>query len=435
MSRQGITRAGNNSKHRPTAEFELPRDISLPPSFLDFPIIDTPLGNNSNMLSRTLKENTNYLVKHKGASKKNVFKDDNRRREGESWEQYEDRLAVLELERFCKLQDPKNSTNLERLREEQEREIEIRKKILEKEDLVNPREEDKLEKVESVLPKEAGPPNRNDISLNHEQEQAIEKQEYSIPREALPRKKTGVLFNDLVSIPTDPTIDPPPRACMNCWRKDHNKSHCPKPITEAHCENCGRKYQTVATCPRCASGYRKYLMRRNKRNIHSGSRTSLNTDEDYDSSWERQGEAGTSKRPSKVRREENPMLPSIWRQDDKQQNYTNTDGITEKAWNFQESTNLTIAPKAATSEAKYLTKAEEIEKKDLLWKGQKQIQMEMESSAPPPSYCEVVNNATPRQDLIAAIKELTTTMKGMSAETIDMAVKQLIEERKQEQGK
>lgn len=61
-------------------------------------------------------------------------------------------MAVLELERFCKQQNPKNSTNLERLREEQEREIESRKIIIETENLVNPREKDKLEEVESSLP-------------------------------------------------------------------------------------------------------------------------------------------------------------------------------------------------------------------------------------------------------------------------------------------
>lgn len=61
--------------------------------------------------------------------------------------------------------------------------------------------------------------------------------------------------------------------------------------------------------------------------------------------------------------------------------------------------NQTIAPKSELSEAKHWNKAEKIEK----------------------------------EILIAAIIELTSTIKGMSAEIIDMSVKQLIEERKQEQ--
>lgn len=105
--------------------------------------------------------------------------------------------------------------------------------------------------------------------------------------EALPRKKTEVMFDDLVSIPTDPTIDPPPRACHNCWRKGHNKSKCPKKITKSCCDNCGRKFHTVATCPRCAPGYRRFLLNRDKLNNQKNTnmmREEVEDDSDKESS-------------------------------------------------------------------------------------------------------------------------------------------------------
>ena len=33
-----------------------------------------------------------------------------------------------------------------------------------------------------------------------------------------PTKRRGIIFGNLAPVPTDPTVDPPPFACFNCWR-------------------------------------------------------------------------------------------------------------------------------------------------------------------------------------------------------------------------
>ncbi|XP_031789041.2 uncharacterized protein LOC116417994 [Nasonia vitripennis] len=36
----------------------------------------------------------------------------------------------------------------------------------------------------------------------------------------------GVMFGGLAPIATDPAVDPPPRACFNCWRVGHRRTEC-----------------------------------------------------------------------------------------------------------------------------------------------------------------------------------------------------------------
>ena len=33
-----------------------------------------------------------------------------------------------------------------------------------------------------------------------------------------PTNRRGIMFGDLSPVPTDPTVDPTPFACFNCWR-------------------------------------------------------------------------------------------------------------------------------------------------------------------------------------------------------------------------
>ncbi|XP_043470974.1 uncharacterized protein LOC122504120 [Leptopilina heterotoma] len=129
------------------------------------------------------------------------------------------------------------------------------------------------------------------------------------------------------SIPTDPTLDPPPRACYHCWRKGHNRPNCPKPSTENHCDNCGRKFETVATCPRCAKGYRRYLLSRNQ-----------NHQEEI-----------MENKPKQHRREGNPLLPVIWTKEVKLG--VNVSGIAsgERAWQVRRTPSPTPSDKTSVS--------------------------------------------------------------------------------------
>ncbi|KAL7293049.1 hypothetical protein TKK_0013493 [Trichogramma kaykai] len=74
----------------------------------------------------------------------------------------------------------------------------------------------------------------------------------------LPIKKTGVRFGNLKPIPTDRDLDPPPFACLNCWRYNHRSDECPAP-RKLHCDNCGRKGETTSTCPRCRDEHQRFI--------------------------------------------------------------------------------------------------------------------------------------------------------------------------------
>ncbi|KAJ8683402.1 hypothetical protein QAD02_019194 [Eretmocerus hayati] len=78
-------------------------------------------------------------------------------------------------------------------------------------------------------------------------------------KSSLPIKTWGVIFKDLDPIPTDPTIDPPPKTCYNCWQKGHSQRTCPRPKVGRFCNNCGRRNVEINTCPRCKRRNAEYL--------------------------------------------------------------------------------------------------------------------------------------------------------------------------------
>ncbi|XP_043482013.1 uncharacterized protein LOC122511051 [Leptopilina heterotoma] len=422
MPRRGLMSRRSTSKHRATEEFQLPKDYSKPPSILDFPIHDQGKEKSLGAISRRSNNDQGQgsIINVNGSAsidpmllpKGKIAEENPRRKKNESWGEYGSRLAVEELDRFMKNIEPKTSVKIEELKELQMEEIERRKHVLKKEDVVHPNDEDDVTMSRCSTP--PGPP----INVNPKN---IETDQIVI-REALPRKTTGVMFNDLVSIPTDPTIDPPPRCCQNCWRKGHKKSQCTKKVTEAHCDNCGRKYVTVANCPRCAPGYRKYLMR-GKRNYRSDEACAV-LEEDYG-----------NKRMNQ-RRDGNLLLPPMWTKEVNLGSNLDGRGNSERAWNIPRSP----SPPSSNSSLIESSQIHKISKKVLKeWEIRSEvIKNEMDESVlsdeqkndPPPSYNEVEPTIERPLDLIAAIREITMVMEGLPAETINMAVQQLILERK-----
>lgn len=72
-------------------------------------------------------------------------------------------------------------------------------------------------------------------------------------------KLGGVKFGNLKPIPTDPTVDPPPYACFNCWDWGHSVFDCKEPQTTPFCYNCGRREVDMMNCPRCGDRHREFL--------------------------------------------------------------------------------------------------------------------------------------------------------------------------------
>ena len=71
-------------------------------------------------------------------------------------------------------------------------------------------------------------------------------------------KINGMLFGGLREIPVNEAIDPPPRACFNCWQYGHNRKACPKPYTCNFCFNCGRRRVRMIDCPRCSEAHARW---------------------------------------------------------------------------------------------------------------------------------------------------------------------------------
>ena len=78
-------------------------------------------------------------------------------------------------------------------------------------------------------------------------------------RAPLNLKRRGALFGDLSRVPIDPTVDPPPYACFNCWQEGHRRNTCPRPVVARYCYNCGRRGESLATCPRCEQPHRIHM--------------------------------------------------------------------------------------------------------------------------------------------------------------------------------
>uniref|UniRef100_A0ABD2VS84 CCHC-type domain-containing protein n=1 Tax=Trichogramma kaykai TaxID=54128 RepID=A0ABD2VS84_9HYME len=83
----------------------------------------------------------------------------------------------------------------------------------------------------------------------------------TVPRSALPIKLRGVQFSGLTPIDTDPTLNPPPFVCFNCWGKGQNKSWC-REARRRFCSNCGRKGVDLTDCPRCKVAHNEYTTQR-----------------------------------------------------------------------------------------------------------------------------------------------------------------------------
>ena len=80
-------------------------------------------------------------------------------------------------------------------------------------------------------------------------------------RGTLPVKSSGIMFGELLPIPADPALDPPPKACYNCWQMGHSCVRCPRPST-VFCHNCGRRGTDLTVCPRCWVTHRAYIQQK-----------------------------------------------------------------------------------------------------------------------------------------------------------------------------
>ena len=74
-------------------------------------------------------------------------------------------------------------------------------------------------------------------------------------------KCRGIMFGYLAPVPTDPTVDPPPFACFNCWRWGHQMTTYPEPRQAMFCHNCGRREVDLSVCPRYAEVHGEFVRR------------------------------------------------------------------------------------------------------------------------------------------------------------------------------
>ncbi|XP_051175794.1 uncharacterized protein LOC127290975 [Leptopilina boulardi] len=354
------------SLHRPERVFEPPRDVAMPRSLLDFPNPDPmetgELGaiRRHSLPTREEERKEVPLTKPKASLSTETVDNYPHRHKGESWEQFEDRLAVLELERFVQDKPRQTTVGLEKLREGQREEMEKRKKTLRKEDLVSRGDEDDVSiPTRPITP--PGPPNQKKDLRPREKE--MDRGRFG----PLPTKTTGVMFQGLKPIPTDPTIDPPPRVCQNCWLRGHRRQQCSKKVTESCCFNCGRKYVTLATCPRCAEAHERFIREKNQ-NLSTGVC----------------GRASTTK------------------------------GVDARKEKSREVAKVPLLFDRTSSRPPIVDKGPEVESIP---------------DAPLPS-AEVAPVEVPVVELSQAIADLTRVMAGLPPETINLAVKQLLEERR-----
>ncbi|XP_043460842.1 uncharacterized protein LOC122497661 [Leptopilina heterotoma] len=434
MSRRGILRGKAALRHQPMEEFQPPRNLSEPPSILDFPIHDSGKRRPLNMTHQRAgtdlgKGDVNEISTIDVVDPISLPKAERaetilRRKENENWAEFGSRLAVEELDRFVKSLDPKTSVTIEKLKEHQSIELNARKHVITKEDLVSLNDDD-IDEARAITP--PGPPTRTitgnpnlTIEAGNSRDTLL-----TVTREALPRKTTGVMFDDIESIPTDPTVDPPPRVCQNCWRKGHYRAKCPKEVTEASCENCGRKFETVATCPRCAAGYRRFLLRGKKGNKKNLQITRGESKvEDIDNVPERQS------------REGNPLLPPIWTREVNLGVNVGGYGNNYRTWQIPKTPSPAISRNPSTEslfdENMTATPVKILDNN--IGSGKLPIFDEGDSSEPP-AYSEVEPRKEQPSDLITAIREITMVMEGLPVETINMAIRQLIREREKKLDK
>ncbi|CAB0042128.1 unnamed protein product [Trichogramma brassicae] len=68
-------------------------------------------------------------------------------------------------------------------------------------------------------------------------------------------RRHGTLFGELDRVVVDPTIDPPPGVCFECWGKGHVALNCPQKGAR-FCVNCGRRGCLIGDCARCGRRWR-----------------------------------------------------------------------------------------------------------------------------------------------------------------------------------
>ena len=74
-------------------------------------------------------------------------------------------------------------------------------------------------------------------------------------------KLEGIIFGGLRPVPTNPSIDPTPYHCFNCWQPDHYWGQYPRPRVRVYCRNCGRHGEDLNSCPRCGEAHAEFLRR------------------------------------------------------------------------------------------------------------------------------------------------------------------------------
>ncbi|XP_051172067.1 uncharacterized protein LOC127288574 [Leptopilina boulardi] len=388
------------SLHRPERTFEPPRDLSVPPSLLDFPNPDPMTTGELGAVRRPLlatgglsdDRSGDRVIEPKSLPVAEPIDDHPHKRAGESWAQFESRLSMIELERFIQDKPRKSTMELEKLRDRQREEKEKRRKVFRKEDLVYPGEEEEKEiPPRPITP--PGPPNRSKISADVSKRNERQSGTGNLRQggdvgggnrsRPLPTKTTGVMFNGLKPILTDPTVDPPPHVCQNCWLRGHRRQECPKKVTESCCYNCGRKYVTLINCPRCKEAHERFLEKKESSTISD--RGKLEKARGRSQSGVDPSSSGP-KIPEKSRHV--AAVPILY-------------DVTPRKPTVVSAEEKTEPPKKNTPSSSELVSTEEV----------------------------------PAMDLVSAIEQLTRMMTGLPVETINLAVRQLIEERRRTMDK
>ena len=63
-------------------------------------------------------------------------------------------------------------------------------------------------------------------------------------------------------MPANPSVDPAPGHCFNCWQPGHLHGNCPFKRRHLFCYNCGRRFRNLNTCERCGEAHEEFMARR-----------------------------------------------------------------------------------------------------------------------------------------------------------------------------
>ncbi|XP_043476689.1 caldesmon-like [Leptopilina heterotoma] len=288
----------------------------------------------------------------------------------ESLEAYESRLAEYELEMFLKSREPMTTVALEKARAGQRkalRERSERQWIVD--DLESQEPMPRMKRSSSPHP---GPPTTSSQKLGARPEESV-----------LKPKTRGIVFGGLKLIPTDRSIDPPPYSCFNCWRGGHNAENCRQSKRYDYCWNCGRRYTTVEICPRCAKAYARYMRRPEKKEKREEERP------------ERE-EKREEERPEREERREEERP-------EKEEKGEEERSVIERS-----SEEIVVNVKPPQQEADPIEGQEVKEQETAEGKG-------IEEEIP--------------DDLTQRIITITKALEGLPAETLDLAIRQLLRER------